>query len=43
MEGLYDRYGIAPERIARVVAFALDLPEDTTINEFAVGPANQPW
>lgn len=43
MQGLYDRYGIAPDRIANVVAFAIDQPEDTTINEFTVGPANQPW
>jgi NADP-dependent 3-hydroxy acid dehydrogenase YdfG len=28
---------------ANVVAFAIDQPEDTTINEFTVGPANQPW
>jgi len=43
MSGLYKSYGIAPERIAEVVAFALDLPQDTTVNEFTVGPANQPW
>jgi len=43
MQGVYDRYGISPERIASVVAFAIDQPEDTTINEFTVGPANQPW
>lgn len=43
MQGLYETYGISPERIARVVSFALDLPEDTTVNEFTVGPANQPW
>ncbi|MAB00408.1 MAG: oxidoreductase [Stappia sp.] len=43
MQGLYDTYGIAPERVAEVVAFALDLPADTTVNEFTVGPANQPW
>lgn len=43
MQGLYDRYGIGPERIASVVAFAIDQPEDTTINEFTVGPSNQPW
>lgn len=43
MEGIYDTYGIAPERIADVVAFAMDLPDDTTVNEFTVGPANQPW
>ncbi|CUJ39570.1 Uncharacterized oxidoreductase SAV2478 [Achromobacter xylosoxidans] len=43
MRGLYDTYGISPDRIANVVAFALDQPEDTTINEFTVGPAKQPW
>jgi len=43
MHGLYARFGISPDRIADVVAFALDLPADTTVNEFTVGPANQPW
>jgi len=43
MKNVYDRYGISPERIANVVAIAIDQPEDTTINEFTVGPANQPW
>lgn len=42
-KGMYQTYGISPDRIADIVAFALDLPEDTTINEFTVGPANQPW
>lgn len=43
MKGIYDKYGISPDRIADVVAFAIDLPEDTTVNEFTVGPSNQPW
>ena len=43
MGSLYDTYQIAPDRIASVVAIAIDQPEDTTINEFTVGPANQPW
>ncbi len=43
MQGIYAKYGISPDRIADVVAFAIDAPEDTTINEFTVGPANQPW
>ena len=43
MHALYRQYGIGAERIADVVAFAIDLPEDTTVNEFTVGPANQPW
>lgn len=43
MRALYDQYGISPDRIASVVAYALGLPEDTTVSEFTVGPANQPW
>jgi len=43
MAKTYERYGISPDRIASVVAFAIDQPEDTTINELTVGPANQPW
>jgi len=43
MHGLYAQFGISPDRIADVVAYALDLPGDTTVNEFTVGPANQPW
>jgi len=43
MQRVYDQYGIAPERIASGVAFAIDQPKDTTVNEFTVGPANQPW
>src|SRR6266498_685831 len=43
MRTTYGRYGIAPERIANVVSFAIDQPGDTVVNEFTVGPANQPW
>ncbi len=43
MNNVYNRYGISPDRVADVVAMAIDQPEDTTINEFTVGPANQPW
>lgn len=43
MQKLYERYAISPDRIAQVVALAIDQPEDTTINELTVGPANQPW
>ena len=42
MQKVYEPYGISPDRIASVVAFAIDQPEDTTINEFTVGPANHP-
>ena len=40
MQKVYERYGIAPDRIANVVAFANDQPEDTTVNEFIVEPSN---
>ncbi len=43
MTALYKQYGIAPDRVAHVVTFAIDLPEDTTVSEFTVGPSNQPW
>jgi NADP-dependent 3-hydroxy acid dehydrogenase YdfG len=43
MGSVYDTYQIPPERVASVVAIAIDQPDDTTINEFTVGPANQPW
>ena len=43
MQQIYDKYSISPDRIADVVAFAIDAPEDTTINELTVGPAAQPW
>lgn len=43
MSKLYERFGISPDRIAHVVAFAIDQPVDTTVNEFTVGPSNQPW
>jgi NADP-dependent 3-hydroxy acid dehydrogenase YdfG len=43
MHALYRKFGISADRIAEVLAFAIDLPEDTTVNEFTVGPASQPW
>lgn len=43
MQGLYAKYGISPDRIANIVDFAIDQPEDTTVNEFTVGPTGQPW
>ncbi|GGL17665.1 SDR family oxidoreductase [Deinococcus radiotolerans] len=43
MGALYRQYGISPDRIAQVVAFAIDQPEDTNVTEFTVGPTPQPW
>lgn len=43
MTKLYKQYGISPDRVANVVAFAIDQPEDTNVNEFTIGPTPQPW
>ena len=43
MNKTYDSYQIDPERVAQVVAFAIDQPEDTNVSEFTVGPTIQPW
>ena len=40
---LYDTYEIPAERVASVVAFALNQPDDTNISEFTIGPTSQPW
>ena len=42
-EAMYDEYQISPDSIAEIVAFAINQPENTNINEFTVGPTNQPW
>ncbi|CAJ1190955.1 putative oxidoreductase [Companilactobacillus paralimentarius] len=43
MQTTYNKYQIGPDRVANVVAFAIDQPEDTNVSEFTVGPTNQPW
>jgi len=43
MRKLYSQHAISPDRIANVVSFAIGAPEDTTINEFTVGPTSQAW
>jgi NADP-dependent 3-hydroxy acid dehydrogenase YdfG len=43
MAKLYQQYGISPDRVSNVVAFAIDQPEDTNVNEFTIGPTAQPW
>ncbi|WP_341530962.1 SDR family oxidoreductase [Nostoc sp. UHCC 0302] len=43
MTELYEQYGISPDRVANVVAFAIDQPEDTNVNEFTIGPTAQLW
>lgn len=43
MTKLYEQYGISPDRVANVVAFAIDQPEDTNVNEFTIDPTTQPW
>lgn len=43
MTALYQKYGISPDRVANVVAFAISQPEDTNVSEFTIGPTPQPW
>ncbi|MCH2827041.1 SDR family NAD(P)-dependent oxidoreductase, partial [Listeria monocytogenes] len=43
MTSLYKQYGIPPDRIASIVAYAIDHPEDVNVNECTVGPTSQPW
>lgn len=43
MTALYERHGISADRVASVVAFAIDQPEDTNVSEFTIGPTTQPW
>ena len=43
MTKLYEQYGISPDRVANIVAFAIDQPEDTNVNEFTIGPTRQSW
>lgn len=43
MTALYEQHSISADRIANVVAFAIDQPEDTNVSEFTIGPTTQPW
>ena len=43
MAALYEQVGITPDRIAAVVAFAIDQPADTNVSELTVGPTVQAW
>ncbi|WP_165004663.1 MULTISPECIES: SDR family oxidoreductase [unclassified Enterococcus] len=43
MTALYEQYGITPDRIARIVLFAINQPADVNVSEFTVGPTTQPW
>ena len=43
MAALYEQVGITPDRIAAVVAFAIEQPADTNVSELTVGPTVQAW
>lgn len=43
MQALYAAHGITPDRIASVVAFAIEQPADTNVTELTVGPTTQAW
>ncbi len=40
---MYDHYEISADRVAKVVSFVIDMPADTNVSEFTVGPTDQPW
>jgi len=42
-EQMYEQHEITPDRVANVVAFAIDQPKDTNVSEFTIGPTTQPW
>lgn len=41
IDQLYDEVAISPERAALAIAFAMDMPEDTSINEILLRPTSQ--
>lgn len=43
MTSLYKKFGITPDHIANIVAYAIDQPEEVNVNEFTVGPTSQSW
>jgi NADP-dependent 3-hydroxy acid dehydrogenase YdfG len=42
MTALYKQFGIVLDRVVDV-AYAIDQPEDTTVNEITMGPSRQRW
>ncbi len=43
LANVYKQYSISPSRVANVIAFAINQPDDTNVNEFTLGPTTQPW
>lgn len=41
MDAYYDEYAVSPDRIAQAIAFAINTPEDTGMNEIIIRPAAQ--
>lgn len=41
MTAHYEKVGITPDAVARVVQFAIDQPEDVNVNEFTIYPTKQ--
>lgn len=37
-DAIYKQYGITPDRVASVVAFAINQPSDVNVSEFTIGP-----
>jgi NADP-dependent 3-hydroxy acid dehydrogenase YdfG len=43
MTALYKQFGIVADRVADVVAYAIDQSEDTTVNEITMGLSRKSW
>lgn len=41
MDDFYGNYAIAPEEVAKTIAFAVNMPENTSINEIIIRPTAQ--
>lgn len=41
IDQMYDAFAVSPERIAKTIAFAINMDEDTAVNEFIVRPTAQ--
>lgn len=41
IDSFYEKFAITPDRIAKTIAFAIDMPDDTDLNEIIIRPSAQ--
>lgn len=41
MDAFYDAYAVSPDRVVQAIAFAINTPDDTGMNEIVIRPAKQ--